>query len=64
MNNEAYLNLPTSKAVLRFVVDHYKPYFIKQDDNSDDDEPEESGSEGQEPENDDVLSYSMSSKSD
>jgi hypothetical protein len=64
MNNEAYLNLPTSKAVLRFVVDHYKPYFIKQDDNSDDEEPPDSASDTPEPENDDVVSYSMSSKSD
>jgi hypothetical protein len=61
MNNEAYLNLPTSKAVMRYVIDHYKPYFVKQ--HYSDDEKEEDSDAGHE-DDDAVISYSMSEKAE
>eukprot|EP01122_Echinamoeba_exundans_P008467 TRINITY_DN2813_c0_g1_i1.p1 TRINITY_DN2813_c0_g1~~TRINITY_DN2813_c0_g1_i1.p1 ORF type:complete len:436 (+),score=56.54 TRINITY_DN2813_c0_g1_i1:610-1917(+) len=61
MNNEAYLNLQTSKAVLRYVIDHYKPYFVKQ--HYSDDEKEDDSDPGH-ADDDAVISYSMSEKAD
>lgn len=61
MNNEAYLNLPTSKAVMRYVIDHYKPYFVKQ--HYSDDENNEQSDAG-DVDDDAVISYSMSEKAE
>ena len=70
MNNEAYLNLPTSKAVMRFVIDHYKPFFISQQysEDDEDDVPDPGGgvdTGAVDPNEDEtVVSYSLSEKAD